>query len=373
MSANRPTVIVRRILLVAAIVFLSSAAVQDPGADASSSQPLATTPDGWEIPRTADGHPDLQGNWTNATLTPLQRPRGREPVLTEAEVVDIEQGQAELVERLEAPSDPDRPLPVGGNNPVCIDGPTSCYNEAYREPGDRVARVHGEPRSSLLTSPSDGRVPALTPAARAWQVASRARTAGLGPYDHPEVRPLGERCLLSFGSNAGPPMLPNYWYNNNYTIVQTQDHILILSEMVHDARIIRMGERSPLPDHIRPWLGDSWGRWVGDTLVVETTNIHPLQNYPTEPIGQLVAPGIWGVRPTAALKVTERFTRVDEQTILYEFTVDDPTTYTQTWGGEVPFKKYNDLLYEYSCHEGNYAMSNILSGARYQERQAGGN
>jgi hypothetical protein len=148
---------------------------------------------------------------------------------------------------------------------------------------------------------------------------------------------------------------------------------MIHYEMVHDTRIIRLGEPDPLPDHMRPWFGDSWGRWEGNTLVVETTNIHPLQNYPTEPIGQLVAPGIWGVRPTATLRVTERFTRVDEQTILYEFTVDDPTTYTQTWGGEVPFRKYNDLLYEYSCHEGNYAMSNILSGARYQERQAGGN
>ena len=113
-------------------------------------------------------------------------------------------------------------------------------------------------------------------------------------------------------------------------------------------------------------------RWEGNTLVVETTNIHPLYNYSTAPIGKLVAPGIWDVRPTMDLKVTERFTRTDEQTILYEFTVDDPTTYTQTWGGEVPFRKYDDLLYEYNCHEGNYAMSNILSGARYQERQAGG-
>jgi hypothetical protein len=150
-------------------------------------------------------------------------------------------------------------------------------------------------------------------------------------------------------------MLPNYWYNNNYTIVQTQDHILILSEMVHDARIIQMGERSPLPDEIRPWLGDSWGRWVGDTLVVETTNIHPEQTFQGVPLSE-------------GGTIVERFTRAGPETVIYEFRIDDPTYFSDEWGGEVPFERLPDLLYEYACHEGNYSLPNVLSGARYAER-----
>ncbi len=176
-------------------------------------------------------------------------------------------------------------------------------------------------------------------------------TRQFGPYDHPEVRPVAERCLISFGSNAGPPMLPNGRYNNNYTIVQTPDHVMIMAEMVHDLRIIKMGDGPRLPPHRRPWLGDSWGHWEGDVLVVETTNIHPLHRY-----------------TSAEMKVTERFSRMSEDAILYEFTIDDPSTYTEPWGGQVPMMALNDRLYEYACHEGNYALSNILSGASYQER-----
>jgi hypothetical protein len=179
-----------------------------------------------------------------------------------------------------------------------------------------------------------------------------------GQYDHPEVRPLGERCLLSFGSSAGPPMLPNYWYNNNYTIVQTADHVMIMAEMVHDVRIIRIGDGPRLPPHIRPWMGDSWGHWEGDVLVVETTNFHPLQRY----LGAA----------SDNLKVIERFSRPDEETILYEFTIDDPTTYIEPWGAQIPMKAMDDQLFEYACHEGNYSMSNVLSGARYEERMEAG-
>jgi hypothetical protein len=203
--------------------------------------------------------------------------------------------------------------------------------------------------------PSDGRRPDLTPEGEKRMVEYRAFRDQFERYDHPELRPLGERCILSFGSSAGPPMIPNTFYNNNYTIVQTADHILIMSEMVHDARIIRMGDGPRLPPHVRPWLGDSWGHWEGDALVVETTNFNPLQTFR-------------GIPPTEHLKVTERFTRPDEETILYEFTVDDPTTYSEPWGGEIPFRPLNDRIYEYACHEGNYALSNILSGERYQER-----
>jgi hypothetical protein len=147
-------------------------------------------------------------------------------------------------------------------------------------------------------------------------------------------------------------MLPNYFYNNNYQIVQTKDHVMILVEMVHDARVIRIGGQHA-PKHVRPWMGDSIGSWEGDTLVVETTNFHPLQNFRGA---------------SENLKVIERFTRADRDTILYKFTIDDPTTFTKPWSGEVPFRKSSERIYEYACHEGNYAMSNVLSGERAQEK-----
>jgi len=317
-----------------------------------AAQTTSGTAGAWVVPRTPDGHPDLQGNWSSATLTPLERPQGQGPVLTPEEVRRIEQGQADFVLGRTLASDPDRAPPVaGGTNPVCIDGPRTCYNGVYFDRGERVAVVNGEPRSSVITHPADGRVPAFTPEARERMAESGELRGQFGPSDHPELRPLADRCLVSFGSNAGPPMLPNGFYNNNYTIVQTADHVLIMAEMVHDARIIRIGDGPRLPARIRPWLGDSWGHWEGDVLVVETTNIHPLQRYSSE-----------------SMKVIERFSRVDEETILYEFTIDDPSTYTEPWGGEVPMTALHGQLYEYACHEGNYAMSNILSGARYEER-----
>ena len=199
------------------------------------------------------------------------------------------------------------------------------------------------------------RVPALTPAGRERQSERFRRMRQFGEFDNPENRPLAERCILSFGSNAGPPMLPNGFYNNNYTIAQTHDHVLIMTEMVHDARIIRMGAHDRLPKQLRPWMGESIGRWAGDTLVVETTNFHPLQM----------------LRGSSdSLTVTERFTRTDENTILYRFTVNDPSTFTKPWSGEVPFLKMDDQLFEYACHEANYALSNILSGERSREREA---
>ncbi len=318
----------------------------------------AQTPQGdaasGEVPMTAWGHPDLQGNWTNATLTPFERRSNHGPILTPEQVFAIEQGQADAVAENSQASDPDRPLPPGGDDPVCIDGATTCYNEVYRDPGDRVAVVDGEPRSSLLTRPANGRVPELTPEGRRRAEEYRNLRGQFGDFDHPEVRPLAERCLVSFGSSAGPPMLPNYWYNNNYTIVQNEDHVMIMAEMVHDVRIVRLSEPEPLPGEIRPWFGDSWGRWDGITLVVETTNINP--EHPFR-----------GIPASEQMRVIERFTPIDEGSFLYEFTIDDPLHYTEAWGGEIPFRRLNDLVYEYACHEGNYALDNILSGARYQE------
>jgi hypothetical protein len=330
------------------------------GAPVACAAQTSAASDGWEPPRTAWGHPDLQGNWTNATVTPFERPRGQGPVLTPEQVTALEQGRGLDVELVVAASDPNRPPPTaGGTNPVCIDGAMTCYDGVYLDPGERVAMVNGEPRSSLVTRPADGRVPPLTEAGQQRASAFSARFRDFGPSDHPEVRPVSDRCLVSFGSSAGPPMIPNGWYNNNYTIVQNADHVVILAEMVHDARIVRIGEPNPLPDDVRPWFGDSRGYWEGNTLVVETTNIRPEQSFR-------------GAPRSSSHKVIERFTRVDEETILYEFTIDDPATYTEAWGGEIPFRSFDQPVFEYACHEGNYALENILRGARFEERQAAG-
>ena len=335
------TILVTLCLMTAAEGRVASAAAQQSPASAAGS---------WVVPRTPDGHPDLQGNWTNVTLTPFERPEDQEsPVLTWEEVQERQGDAVDVIVRRAQPSDPDRPAPPAG-----VVSLAPGYDGVYYDRGTNIAIVNGELRSSLLTNPSDGRRPALTPEGERRVAAYRATREPFEQYDHPEMRPLGERCLMSFGSSAGPPMIPNTFYNNNYTIVQTADHILIMSEMVHDARIIRIGDGPRLPPHIRPWMGDSWGRWEGDALVVETTNFHPSQTFR-------------GIPPSEHLKVTERFTRIAEG-ILYEFTVDDPTTYSSPWGGEIPFKPLNDRVYEYACHEGNYALSNVLSGARYQER-----
>ena len=306
----------------------------------------------WVVSRTPDGHPDLQGNWTNGTLTPFQRPEGQGAVLTSDEVERIEGRFADRVRAGSEPSDPNRPPP-----PVTGRIGRS-YNEIYYDRGGQVAVVNGEPRSSLITVPPDGRRPRLTPEGRRREQELSEFRGQFEQFDHPELRPLIERCLL-FDQNAGPPMLPNAGYNNNYTIVQTADYVMIYAEVVHDARIIQL-EREPPPDHVREWMGYSWGRWEGNTLVVETTNFHPLHT-------------LRGISPTDDLKVIERFTRVDDETIHYEFTIDDPTTYTEPWSGEMAFRKFDDLLYEYACHEGNYALSNILRGARYLERQSAQN
>ena len=327
-----------------------------------SAAAVELTPDQqqWVMPRTSDGHPDLQGNWSNATITPLGRPRGQGPVLTPDQVAEIEGRREEFIEVLSATSDPNREAPaVGGvrTGDFAFDaasGGTGGYNYVYIDGGDRVAIYNGESRSSLVTNPADGRIPSLTPEARQRRSERSEFNRQFGAYDNPENRPLSDRCLMSFGSNAGPPMLPNYFYNNNYTIVQTADHIMIMTEMVHDVRIIRMGERVPLPEQVRPWMGDSWGHWEDDTLVIETTNLHPLQRF--------------NGNSSDNLKVIERLTRVDQSTINYEFTIIDPETYTAEWGGEVPMKALEGRIYEYACHEGNYALGAILSGARYQER-----
>ncbi len=336
-----------------------------PGQENARSAQPAAAPSDWTVPRTAWGHPDLQGNWSNATVTPIQRPEGQGPVHSPEDVARIEGRVQGAIANRYADSDPDREAPpVGGvftGDPRfdAASGGTGGYNAFYIDAGERVAIFNGEPRTSLLVDPGNGRLPPLTDEGHARLAERRRLAQRFGAYDNPENRPLAERCIMSFGSNAGPPMLPNYFYNNNYTIVQTPDHIMIMTEMVHDVRVVRMGEPKPLPPHIRPWMGDSWGRWEGDTLVVETTNLHPNQT-------------LQGIPPSEEMRVTERFTRAGEHVVNYEFTVDDPAMFERPWSGEVPFTRLNGLVYEYACHEANYALENVLRGARAQERRQEG-
>ena len=335
-------------------------------------------------PRTAGGRPDLSGTYDTATLTPLQRPGrfGTRGTLTaeEAALVESDPGALRTLfsiapggsdERREARNlasgvaEAEQVVPpVGGDGSAGAAGNVGGYNTFWIDRGTGVFQIDGEWRTSIVTDPPDGRRPPLTDAARA-RAAARARffrsntgTAwwldddldAPGPYDDPEIRPLAERCLLGFGSVGGPPMLP-VLYNNLKKIVQTDDHVLILVEMVHDARIVRM-DQPHAPPEIRSWLGDSVGHWEGDTLVVDTINFND-------------TPALGGA--SRNLHVVERFTRIGPDTLLYRFTVDDPTVWTAPWSGEYVWPATRDRVYEYACHEANYSFRGILGGARILE------
>ena len=302
----------------------------------------------WTVPRTPDGKPDLQGIWTNATQTPLERPAefGDKRFLTEQEAIERESMAQRRLEQADQPSDPDRAPPEDGNT-------DAGYNTFWLDRGTNVAIINGEYRTSLIIDPPSGRIPLTELSAGQQGLAAQwRRQPGVRPFDGPELRPLGERCLLSFSSSSGPPMLP-VMYNNNYQIVQTPEYVMILVEMVHDARIIRIDDEN-LPEHMIKWMGDSVGRWDGDTLVVTTKNFHPQQSYRGA---------------SKSLTVTERFTRVSDDQIVYNFTMDDPAVFAASWTAEVPMRARpaGDKMYEYACHEGNYALPGILAGARIQE------
>jgi len=315
----------------------------------ASSPGIAQT-DNYRAPRTADGHPSLQGMWTNNTITPLERPPelADRQFLTQEEQMAMELAVAAATAEADLPSDPNRPPPTKDQ----IDLEDS-YNAFWFDDGTKVAIYNGERRTSLVVDPPDGRIPALTPAAQA-RLAAAAEERAREPFRGPESRSLAERCLLSFGSSSGPPMLP-ILYNNHYQIVQSPGYVMILVEMVHDARIIRI-DAEPLPAVMSPWMGDSIGRWEGETLVVETRNIHPLQTYR----------GSGG-----QFQTVERFTRVGPDTMNYSVTVTDPETFSRPWTAEIPMLRTQDKMFEYACHEGNYALQGILAGARVQERDAG--
>ncbi len=332
----------RRILFLLSLTALCAGAAQ------------AQTAKPYVAPKTAFGQPDIQGTWTNESLTVLQRDTkyGERLVLSEAEVREIEAGEEAARVAGNAPTDPkltikDLPVDCGRG----FSGTNCGYNSGWVAPGDKVMRVNGEPRSSFITTEKNGRVPARKAAA------APARPGGLGPGgrrdDNPETMSAGERCLTSFGNSAGPVMLP-LLYNNNYQIVQSRDSVAILVEMVHDVRIVRLNG-THRTDGVRPWYGDSVGRWQGDTLVVETTN------YPRANAFQ----GAW-----EDLKVTEKFTRRGKDRLHYAFTVESPSTWDKPWGGEYEFSPTDGHVYEYACHEGNYALEGILAGAREEARQA---
>jgi hypothetical protein len=305
--------------------------------------------DTYAVPRLADGTPDLQGIWTNNTITPLTRPAsyGNQLILDREEALQLEREVAAFTEAADQPSDPNREAPTKGQ----IDLADS-YNNFWFDDGTEVARYNGEYRSSLIIDPANGQLPAYTPAAETRIAAARAERDGRGSFDGPESRPLPERCLLSFGSSSGPPMLP-ILYNNHYQIVQSPGYVMILVEMVHDARIIRV-DGEPLPEVMQPWMGDSIGHWEGDTLVVETSRFNSLQQFRNS---------------SQNMRVTERFTRVADSTINYSFTVEDPDTFAQSFSAEIPMHLTSDRLYEYACHEGNYSLPGVLAGARLDERQ----
>ncbi len=297
----------------------------------------------WTPPRTPDGKPDIQGTFTFSTITPLQRPEALagKDVLTAEEAAAFEASENKRQNR--DLFDPEKGAPSLGYAPRSQGGVLS-YNEFWYERGNRMTE---DRRTSLITDPPDGRIP-FTAATRARNAELSVRNNG-GFADSYEDRSLIDRCILSF--NSGPPMISST-YNNNLQIVQTRDYVVIFNEMIHDARIIPTDGR---PHGTLPrWTGDSRGRWEGDTLVVDTINFRR----ETSLSGS-----------SAATQLVERFTRVDSDTIRYEFTVTDPTTYTRPWSAVMPLRSIDELIYEYACHEGNYGLRDILSGARFRDKQ----
>lgn len=349
-----------------AIVTVAALAVLSPGAGIAQDANATAKP--YHARRLSDGHPDLQGTYDLATLTPLERPSGAPPSYTKEQARKLEGHAARQREEGDRAIKGDRGAPPkGGDGSPGPAGNVGGYNTGWLDPGSAYHVVNGEIRSSIIVDPPNGRVPPLasgavrrTAALRTAPASDAPETAndpGLdktpGAYDDPERRPLGERCLLGFGSTSGPPALPNYFYNNLHQIVQTPDSVMILTEMVHDARIVRMNAKH-LPNNIRQWMGDSVGHWEGDTLVVDTTNFTAKTRFRGS---------------TEKLHVVERFTRVDDRTLLYRFTVEDSETWTRPWTGEYPWPATESHIYEYACHEANYALTDILKGARLREKE----
>ena len=296
--------------------------------------------------RTPWGRPDLAGTWDFRTVTPMERPAefAGKATLTEKEAAEYAR---RTVEDRNADKRHDTTVRRTVNGTAETEDVALAYNDFW---WDRGTKVVGTRRTSLIVDPPDGRIPALTPEAQQRLAAEDALRER--PAEGPEDRSIGERCLMGF--NSGPPMAPG-GYNQNVQIVQHPNYVALLNEMIHNTRIIPLDGR-PLVD-VPQWAGESRGHWEGDTLVIETTNFH--QN--TSLRGS-----------SRNLRLVERLRRVDADSLLYEFTVDDPTTWTKPWTAQVPMVKTEGLIYEYACHEANYAMFGILSGARAVEKKGAG-
>jgi hypothetical protein len=330
-----PTSVVGILLVVAVWTASALVVAQSPAPATTARKPVKK----WTTPRTPDGQPDLQGFWSNTTYVPLERPKN-----VTKEYYTPEEA-AEMVKRA-ASAESEQTEP----------GTVADVHYDFTQFGlDRSQSALAlNLRTSLIVDPPDGRLPPLTAEGqkRAAERAEARKRRG-GPTDAAENQPLSVRCIIM--DRIGPPMLAGA-YNNNYQIVQVPGYVMILVEMIHDVRIIPLDGRPQLPQSIRQWTGSYRGRWEGETLVVETTNFNgknPFQG------------------STENMKLIERFTRVDEDTIRYQFTVEDPSTWTKPWSAEVPWAKTIGPLFEHACHEGNYGLGNILAGARREEKLAG--
>ena len=293
-----------------------------------------------------DARPNFEGIWNSATATPLERPAElkNKPFFTPEEAAQWERQFAER-----------NAEPAAGTATKRTGAGTGTYNAFYREYGTRVVKTL---RTSIITDPPDGRIPALTPAAAEIK---RQRLERLKKFENPEDLGLQDRCLAFL--TAGPPMLP-YSYNSNYQIVQTNDAVVMHAEMIHDTRIIHLDGRPHLPSSVRLWSGDSVGRWEGTTLVVDTTNFNDGGGFYGD------AGGNFGWDRN--LHLVERFSLFDADTLLYQFEIDNPTAFTQPWKGELTMTRATGNIYEFACHEANYSLSNMLKGYRASERKPGG-
>ncbi len=291
----------------------------------------------WAVPRTPWGEPDLQGVWDFRTITPLERPKelAGKQLFEDGEAAEFETRELQRRDKDRRTSDGLTAEQDVGN----------AYNQFWWDYGNKLTE---DKRTSLIVDPSDGRIPPLTPEARKRRDTMRAARAR--PPHGPEDRGVAERCILGF--NAGPPFTPSA-YNNNVHIFQTPEHAALFIEMVHDARIVPLDGRPHLPENIRQWRGDSRGHWEGDTLVVETTNFTDKASF----------------RGSGKnMHLSERFTRIGLDRLLYEYTIDDPESFTKPWSAAIPMKKTNQPMFEYACHEGNYSMVTMLAGARAEEK-----
>lgn len=354
--------------LIAISVALAGFATLTACSDNTGSREATSTSTGYQTPRNSHGQPDLQGLWDFRTLTPLERP----VALGEKATFTREEAESFRKKAIES-NDVDHNRDAMGEFDV-----EGAYNSWWMDYGTELGE---DLRTSLITSPANGRLPDLTPEALAGMkrdlkripptrvVVSLEMDNRVWRPEGPEVLGLSERCLLGF--NAGPPLIPSA-YNNNLRIIQTPDYVVLLTEMIHDARIVPLDGSAHLPEHMLQWSGDSRGHWDGDTLVVETRNFTdktPTFQLPLD-LNNLERNGVVGSGKN--MHLVERFTRVSDNRVMYEYTLDDPRTFAEPFTVAIPMKASDSQMFEYACHEGNYAMAGMLKGARLLEKEDAG-